>query len=507
MPKTFKIIGPPGTGKTTYLLQQIERACDKYFPKDIGAVSFTKVAVNEMKKRVMDRLDVPASQIPYIRTIHSLCFELLLLKKENVMGSAQRIKDFNEAYPEFAISIDSKVTEDTSSKNAKKNDELFYQSQVYRNKMIDKDSWEPDVYKFYTSWNEFMVENELIDFTGMLEQSLAKKLMPDIKVLFIDESQDLTGLQFELMKLWGAQCNTIIYVGDSDQCIFRFGAAQPESFIDLKADKTIHLNQSFRLSPAVKAKAMHIIDMAHNHETIEYKSTDQYGEGSVEYVDAPDFTLPGSHMYLCRCNFQVHKIMDYLTKNNIPFHNPNKTDHYYNPLKQDATRSIKAYLNMLSDEELTTAQLKQIVKNCISKTSLMKGAKTHILAMPDDRKRRYGYNDLCQLGFTDDFMDQNRPVKDFFRIKTKTAEMLYYLADNDPDALFKLPAVLVGTVHSVKGEEASNVWITPNISHRIKQSLRDNTTWDDECRVAYVAVTRAKKKVGIIKLQNNNPFL
>jgi len=40
----------------------------------------------------------------------------------------------------------------------------------------------------------------------MLERTLALRLRPDIDVLFVDETQDLSPLQFELMKMWSEKC-------------------------------------------------------------------------------------------------------------------------------------------------------------------------------------------------------------------------------------------------------------------------------------------------------------
>jgi len=108
--KRAKIIGNPGCGKTTYLLGLIEKAAKKYDPERIGAVSLTNAAIEEMRERVKLQTGLSKSAAKNIRTIHSTCFRLLGLKKEQVAD--KKIKEFNEAYPEWRMPLNVEVTED-----------------------------------------------------------------------------------------------------------------------------------------------------------------------------------------------------------------------------------------------------------------------------------------------------------------------------------------------------------------------------------------------------------
>ena len=82
------ILGPPGTGKTSTLLGLLEEELDRgTCPEDIGFFTFTKQAVQEGKSRAMSRFSITKTQLPYFRTLHSLCFFQLGLSKDSVMGS------------------------------------------------------------------------------------------------------------------------------------------------------------------------------------------------------------------------------------------------------------------------------------------------------------------------------------------------------------------------------------------------------------------------------------
>jgi len=93
------VTGATGTGKTTYLLRQIQRAAKKFSPDRIGAVSFTKAAVEEMAKRVAQEAGVDRKLAKNIRTVHSLCFELLGLNVDKV--AEKLVPHFNKKFPQF----------------------------------------------------------------------------------------------------------------------------------------------------------------------------------------------------------------------------------------------------------------------------------------------------------------------------------------------------------------------------------------------------------------------
>lgn len=58
--------------------------------------------------------------------------------------------------------------------------------------------------------------------------------------------------------------------------------------------------------------------------------------------------------------------------------------------------------------------------------------------------------------------------------------------------------IRVGTVHSVKGMEADNVALLTTISKRVEQGMEDVDQHDEECRIAYVGVTRARRRLYVI---------
>ena len=90
------ILGPPGTGKTTKLLNLTEEYLeDGIEPHKIGYLAFTKRAANEALERAGDRFSLDQDQLIYFRTIHSLCYHWLGLKTSDVMAR-NHYKEFGD---------------------------------------------------------------------------------------------------------------------------------------------------------------------------------------------------------------------------------------------------------------------------------------------------------------------------------------------------------------------------------------------------------------------------
>ena len=244
IPQVMKVMGPPGTGKTTYLIRALARATKHFNPARIGAVSYTNAATEEIKTRAALNAEIDMTEAQYIRTIHSICFRLLNMTSDKVAD--EKIVEWNMDHPDMTISTKIEYSEENindafdpkyiQGQDAMMNWMAFQRMQVYRNRMIPINQWHDYLAeKIYEEWKRWTFVSDYMDYTGMLEQVLEEKLKPDIDILFVDEAQDLTNLQHEVLKMW-ADGIPQIYIGDGDQCIYRFAGAVPETFINLKND-------------------------------------------------------------------------------------------------------------------------------------------------------------------------------------------------------------------------------------------------------------------------------
>ena len=233
------ILGPPGTGKTTTLLNLVDDFMKSGVDaKRIGYFSFTRKAAHEAASRAAEKFNLDQTEdLIYFRTLHSLAFRLLGVKKERVMKT--------EDYREFGLKVGIPIKMSFHSEN----DGVFNSDNEYLRLINKARVTERDLMDVYDDnrhtidverdtlfllnqeLNRFKKEKGMIDYDDMLENFIEQDVSPSFDVLFIDEAQDLSPLQWRMVRaLWSKADNTYI-AGDDDQAIFKWAGADVDSFI------------------------------------------------------------------------------------------------------------------------------------------------------------------------------------------------------------------------------------------------------------------------------------
>jgi DNA helicase-2/ATP-dependent DNA helicase PcrA len=256
----LRYFGPPGTGKTTTLLNQVERFLSEgVSPNDIGYFAFTRKASNVARDRAVARFKLdPDEDFTYFRTLHSLAFLLMGYNSSEILKESH-LREFSE-----------KVGVDLTTGSGKIEDEGFVMFRsnhpVMRCMDLARSTLQgPEAayrisnlfiafYEFhhiFDQYEKFKKYNGLKDFTDMLvDLSENPSYIPLFKVVFLDEAQDLTPLQWKIAHFINENTDRMFIAGDDDQGIYRWAGADINHFIGLEGGSEV-LSQSHRIPRSV----------------------------------------------------------------------------------------------------------------------------------------------------------------------------------------------------------------------------------------------------------------
>ena len=347
----YKVVGPPGTGKTDTLLNTVKEYVDKGTPlNQIGYFAFTRKAANEARDRYLkSRPDLEKKDIEYFRTLHSLAFRRLNLKEENILqeehyrviGEQAGVRIQYAPYEKNAFNgVFTDKSEYLTIINLAKLRNITAIEQLDRNEhlgRIERDK----LFILDKKIEEYKRDYNLIDFNDMILQFIEKKdkeykkgqaVCPLFKVVFIDEAQDLSPLQWEMVKVLQEHSSNVYVAGDDDQAIFGWAGADVKSFINFEAVE-IPLQQSHRVPELVYDKAIQRLEnIAEARIDKQYFPTPEKGNVKTFFsIDAIDLSK-GDWYILARTNDLLRPIITQLHRRGIYFetsHGPSLSKNLY----------------------------------------------------------------------------------------------------------------------------------------------------------------------------------
>ena len=314
--KTIKFYGPPGTGKTHRLLQRAKRFLRRgVLPDEICYISFTNKAVQECLDRVRKEFKgYDEDDFKYFRTLHSLARQQFA--EIPVLDPRVDMLQFHTEYGTIKINYKPNWDDQNVYNN--------WSLQIYdkaRNMKIDPISLykkEPrkkvrlqqfkSIIHNYERYKTFEVEpgqfkNDRLDFTDMVQKFITSGLAINFKVLMVDEAQDLTPLQWDMVVKLALNADKVYLAGDDDQAIYEWNGADVSYFQTFPGKSKI-LNKSRRLNKKVHFFAKCLLNGMEGHRVEkEFESNDKDGEiyrwSSLRKVP---FKNNGNWMVLARIN-------------------------------------------------------------------------------------------------------------------------------------------------------------------------------------------------------------
>ena len=464
----YKYFGPPGTGKTYKLISRAKAYVRIGVPLDkIAYFAFTKKAAEVARKR----MPVADKDLYYFRTIHSFAFDQLGLNTKRVMQPSDyekigkdlnlRVKYYDKYNKEeiFYLNSDSPYFQIIGKAI---NRDVSPREEYDRNEHNSKEIKWHILKNISDNLKEYKKVKKKLDFNDMINQLLLKDDLPKFKVIFIDEAQDLSPLQWKLFDKLKNYADDIYLAGDDDQAIFAWAGADVDRFINEPAKEKV-LKYSKRISKAVQeSSVVPLTNIIGLRKLKQYYPRDYEGISErINNLDQIDLTQ-GKWLILTRTISRLVKMTKELRKRNLY--------HYTNKGKSFIVRLYNASVNYNSwcrGIELDEKEIKDIEE----------------------------YTGLKQKNWDnttdwfDAFKDANLDEKEYIKSMLDNGE------DLDKEARIK-----VSTIHAAKGGEEDNVILCLDIGDKIKKAIkRSQAKHDEEHRVWYVGGTRARNNLYKLK--------
>jgi len=471
----YKVVGPPGTGKTRRLLNEVQKYVDKGVPLDrIGYFAFTRKAAGEARDRYLAKNeDLTKKDIEYFQTLHSLAFNQLGLKEENVMQD-ENYKSIGDTcgiqikYASYETNnwngIFTSDSEYLSLINLARVKQIETLDQLDLNEHLSKierdklDAIDKEIINYKHIYG-------LIDFNDMIQKFLDKGKTPEFNVIFVDEAQDLSLIQWSMIKKIEEDTKCDVWIaGDDDQAIFGWAGADVDSFINWEA-KEIPLKYSKRVPSSIQKIALDVINRVQdNRLDKEYFPKEELGNIFEIYKLSDIDMSKDDWLILTRTKSLLKPIPTYLKKKGLFFESAQG-----NSIGKSLYEDIQYWSQLQKKVVLPDIQLQRIKER-------IKGPMNLSLKWYD------AFNNVSDSQIT--YMK------------------LLLLNNEDPT---KDARIKVSTIHGAKGGEATNVVLLLNeTANTIKGAKKSIQKQDEEYRVWYVGITRTMKNLYLIKCPNKS---
>lgn len=438
------VFGAPGTGKTTYLMKLLGEKLLTVPAEKIAFVSYTKQGTYEGVSRAIEEFDLKQDQTRYFKTIHSLCFRSLGVSMSMMINKGH----YKLLSDRIGMAFTGYYSEDYGSPNdmyiaylsmMKHNEKLAYK--------IGKDL-NPTTLKYVTQhYNDMKHQLGIYDFDDLLVRYLEHGDPLDVDVAFIDEGQDLTPLQWRVIRKLFSKAKEIYVAGDDDQAVYEWSGAKVSEFLNF-SDKHTVLAHSYRLPRNVLDMAKRITGDISRRKDKEFSPRDT--DGTITAApNLKEVGLCGGELVLARTNWILRGMAHTFSSQGIPY-----TVKGHTSIDRQTLKAIKAHIAFENNE---------IDIKAMSKFSTF----------------------FKKIDFSPWYTTLNLP-------RSVVTHYTNVIANNNEE----VEPVKFETYHSCKGSENDHVVLSSELSARVHKAMFGN--YDSELRCLYVGMTRTKKNLTML---------
>jgi DNA helicase-2/ATP-dependent DNA helicase PcrA len=275
------ILAGPGSGKTRVIAHRIAYliAHERVHPRRILAVTFTNKAAREMRDRIFGLVGPDIGRDITLGTFHAVCARILRVDGERI-GLSQAFAIYDEA---DQLAVVRPVMQDLGL-DPRRTSARAVLSTISRAKselstaeafaLLVRDYFQEVVSRVYERYQKALEENNAVDFDDLLMKTVELfREHPDILDKYaqrylhihIDEFQDTNIAQYVLARQLASGHGNICVVGDPDQSIYTWRAADLRNILNFERDfpsaRVVYLEQNYRSTQTILNSAHNVISV------------------------------------------------------------------------------------------------------------------------------------------------------------------------------------------------------------------------------------------------------
>ena len=557
--KKIRIAGPPGTGKTTKLVEIYYNHLEEYSPTQIMIISHTNTAADHIRNKITDietiqkyedntgkkLLQVIKNSKETLKenvsTIHKFCKDRLEKGLAFNMDDYENLKIQKPKFNKYTTdkqfyNVSLLVTSHpffkfTSMARDNGKDILPYYRSLTEEEKADYQYLPEELVEMSKQYKDFKTnkkingrEGRILDFQDMVEEFCDNEEMSvasckNIKVLIVDEAQDSSVIQRKAEEIMSRNVDYFYKAGDPDQSIFEFAGANPDSFHREFANPEIELKEGYRCPRVINEYCKKIISPIWAHYGYERawkprEELDENGnrtgvvvEGEMYYLSdlAQDpfaselknriLNTKESFIFTFRGGDPT-QIINYLTSIGMPMKIAKEDQKTKFKYPAQMIKNQRAYIDFVSGKEVTIGQLKKFIR-------AMKD--DYVLKTEEDLDKQVEKGTYNIDWFIDNKYvlpgikntnDFQILIKDYPHKNIETKNYVREIVNKNRD--LEDHRVFVENIHTIKGKEFDNVVFDFRLT-------RDEEMFTKK-RLKFVACSRAKKTLWILKSKSTLSF-
>jgi DNA helicase II / ATP-dependent DNA helicase PcrA len=539
------ILAGAGSGKTRVITYRTAYLIEQSLanPEEILCITFTNKAAQEMKTR-LEKLLSSSPTLPWAGTFHAFCARTLRIEGQNIGIPANYvIWDRNDQ-----LSIVKKLIKDKSSKKYSPSNIINNISNA-KSELIGpldyarfaQGPFQELIAEIYLGYQKELRLSGALDFDDLLVKTVSlfdqapavlEKYQQKYHYLFVDEYQDTNRAQYRLTKILSQKHHNLCVVADASQSIYSWRGADYRNINRLSKDfpkiKTINLEQNYRSTQNILDAAYHVIIQNQSHPILDlwtknnpgkkiglYQAESAQDEASFIIKKVLELKKEGLSLNECavlyRTNAQSRNLEEALLHYNIPYHLIGGFRFY----ERREVKDVLAFLKIIANpkDSASKERVEKIGKRilatikALAKDGANQKLKTidiiNLVLTKTDYLSRFKIENKEDLDRLENIEELKSVALEFSNLNQFLENIALMEQEYFPQGKIKKETetkkekITLMTLHAAKGTEFGAVFLAGFEEGLLphSRSLFEKEALEEERRLAYVGITRAKKRL------------